>query len=165
MMQFQIQLCLYKSCPPTLVRTAANTASLFISTKFSQVMSRIQRNGFGATPFKSKDAPPFEESNFLNLLTVFCVKSRKPVITTWKMRTEIIFEGQPGGMNILYIHALVDPCFLSSLSVNMSLAFTFIYWKLCDLIITVSEPITPLVHDVVSLKILYNKTFNYNKLN
>lgn len=71
MMQFQIQLCLNKSCPPTLVRTAENTASLFISTKFSQVMSRIQRNGFGATPFKSKDAPPFEESNFINLLTVF----------------------------------------------------------------------------------------------
>lgn len=76
MRQFQIQLCLYRSCPPTLVRTAENTASLFISTKFNQVMSRIQRNGFGATPFKSKDAPPFEDSNFINLLTVFCVKSR-----------------------------------------------------------------------------------------
>jgi len=43
----------------TLFKRFENADNLLSSTKFSQVMSNTHRKGFGATAFKSKDAPPY----------------------------------------------------------------------------------------------------------
>lgn len=43
----------------TLFKRFENTDNLLSSTKFNHVISNIHRNGFGATAFKSNDAPPF----------------------------------------------------------------------------------------------------------
>jgi hypothetical protein len=53
------------------MRTSENVDNLLISTKLSQVMSRIQRKGFGSTAFRSNDAPPawqqHKEQEYLKL--------------------------------------------------------------------------------------------------
>jgi hypothetical protein len=48
----------YKLQHSTFVRTSEKVDSLLISTRLSQVMSRIQRKGLGSTAFRSSEAPP-----------------------------------------------------------------------------------------------------------
>lgn len=53
------------------MRISENVDNLLISTKLSQVMSRIQRKDFGSTAFRSSDAPPswqqHKEQEYLKL--------------------------------------------------------------------------------------------------
>lgn len=58
---FGLQICTYFSqSSVTWFIISANCGSLLSSTRFSQVISRIQRKGLGGQAFRSRAAPPGE---------------------------------------------------------------------------------------------------------
>lgn len=55
-----LQICTFVQPFITWFIISANCGSLLSSTRFSQVISRIQRNGLGGQAFRSRAAPPVE---------------------------------------------------------------------------------------------------------